>query len=257
MIRIRGDIHGEIDGLGFAIPDDSTYDDYLIICGDFGVLWQDNMTMKYDIEELNEKNVTVLFLDGNHENYDILNRYPVTEWHGGKVQFIAEHIIHLMRGQVYEIDGYKIFTMGGAECHDIQDGIVDPEEPFAIHKIRRLQARNANFRVKGLSWWPEELPTEKELQEGLDNLARHNNTVDVILSHCAPTSIQIAIKADDYPVNRLTEYLERLKNTITYKKWFFGHYHENKNVDDKHTLLYYGYVCLNDALKLQATKENL
>ena len=91
----------------------------------------------------------------------------------------------------------------------------------------------------------------------MDNLARHNNTVDVILSHCAPTSIQIAIKADDYPVNRLTEYLERLKNTITYKKWFFGHYHENKNVDDKHTLLYYGYVCLNDALKLQATKENL
>lgn len=44
--------------------------------------------------------MTILFADGNHEQFDALNSYSVDEWNGGKVHIIEPGIIHLMRGQV-------------------------------------------------------------------------------------------------------------------------------------------------------------
>jgi hypothetical protein len=58
-----------------------------------------------------------------------LAQYPVVKWHGGQVQFIQNFLIHLMRAQVYEIDGKRFFTMGGAYSHDISDGIWEPNAP--------------------------------------------------------------------------------------------------------------------------------
>lgn len=246
MTYITGDTHGYPRRLK-AI---SAYDDAdtIIVCGDFGFLFDGSKEEERTLEELNRRDVPILFLDGNHENYDLLKQHPVTEWNGGKVQFIRENIIHLMRGQVYTINGYKIFVMGGAECHDIEDGIIDPDDPHAITKIRHLQEGDKRFRIKHVSWWPEELPTEEELAEGLRNLAAHNYEVDAILTHCAPTSLQIALGKTDYPINRLTDYLETLKHTVNYKIWCFGHYHSSKEVDEKHFVLHHGAIQLEQAL---------
>lgn len=67
---------------------------------------------------LNDRPFTTLFVDGNHEIFDLLNAYPVENWHGGKIHRIAPSIIHLMRGQLFDIEGKSFFTMGGAESHD-------------------------------------------------------------------------------------------------------------------------------------------
>jgi hypothetical protein len=67
-----------------------------------------------------------LFVSDNHENCDLLASFPVSEWNGGKVQFIKPSVIHLMRGQVFTIDSRKFFTMGGATSHDIDGGILEP-----------------------------------------------------------------------------------------------------------------------------------
>lgn len=96
----------------------SKEDSYLIILGDCGVLWDDGEEDRQVKEVFNNLPVTVLWLDGNHENYDLIDEYPVEKWHGGKVQVINENIIHLMRGQVYEIDGLKFFVFGGGNSID-------------------------------------------------------------------------------------------------------------------------------------------
>lgn len=129
MILITGDIHGshDISKLG----DDNkvlfrnlTKSDYLIICGDFGLVWDNSEEDRRWRKWLNQRNYTTLFVDGNHENFDLLNNHPVQQWHGGKVHRISDSIIHLMRGQVFEIDGKSFFTMGGAESHDKADRIL-------------------------------------------------------------------------------------------------------------------------------------
>jgi len=86
--------------------------------------------------------------------------------------------------------------------------------------------------------WEQELANEEEMQEGSDNLRAHDYTVDFIVTHCCSTSTQIILDEAIYTPDRETDYLEFIKNYANYKKWFFGHYHDNRNVSDKEILIY-------------------
>lgn len=244
MIYITGDLHGELTRLGSRYFDGGE-EDFVIVCGDFGGLWDGS---EEDIEKLSwldSKPFTTLFVDGNHENFDLLEGLPVSEWHGGKARIIGNHVIHLMRGEIYDIAGYSFFCMGGASCHDIQDGVLDPDEPDFMRRLVWLTKQDARFRIRGVSWWERELPDEHELALGLENLARRSNTVDYIITHCAPTPIQQQVGGDGYTPDRLTDYLEQVRATVNFRRWFFGHYHRNADLGESFTLLYDGMACID------------
>ncbi len=246
MIYITGDTHSDFKRFGNKVfPEQKTLtkDDYVIICGDFGGIWNDKGETKeeaYWLKWLGERNFTLLFLDGNHENFDRLYDYPVKEWHGGKVHEIRPDILHLIRGQVYEIEGKTFFTFGGAASHDAAGGILDPNEPGDLVKMKHYDADWIPYRVKGISWWERELPSDEEMEEGLRNLAKVDNRVDYILTHCCSSSTQDSLaRGADYKKNVLTDYLEKIKNTVSYRKWFFGHYHGDTAVSEKEYLIYH------------------
>ena len=222
-----------------------TKEDYVIICGDFGGVWNkevENKEEKHLLDWLEEKPFTTLFVDGNHENFDRLYSYPVELWHGGKVHKIRPSVIHLMRGQIYEIDGKSFFTFGGASSHDIESGILDPEDPDFKEKKKWLDREWRSYRVNHITWWAQELPSEEEMQEGRANLAAHDNQVDFIVTHCCATSTQMLIDAQKLKPDIETDYLEEIKQMIQFKKWFFGHYHDNRNVSKKEILIYEQFV---------------
>ena len=243
MIYVTGDCHGRYKRfIKKRFPEQlaMTKQDYVIVCGDFG-LWDESEEQQFYRKWLETRNFTLLWVDGNHENYDLLKTYEITEWKGGKVQVISPSIIHLMRGQVYEIDGFKIFTFGGARCHDIQGGVLERDDEHLEEKIRELERKRLFYRINHESWWEEEMPSEEERNEGLRNLKRYQNEVDYIITHCAPTSIQNYFSDGDYEVNELTDYFEMLKGTVKFKRWYFGHYHSNRILEEKFRLLY-GYI---------------
>ncbi len=117
MIFVTGDTHGRTDFAKLLLfvreYPNLTKNDYVIIAGDFGAVWEKE-TLEEDLKPYRDLPFTVLFVDGNHENFDLLNSYPVEIWNGGKVHKIKSNIIHLMRGQVFEITGKTFFTFGGA-----------------------------------------------------------------------------------------------------------------------------------------------
>jgi DNA repair exonuclease SbcCD nuclease subunit len=218
MVYITGDTHIPIDitklsSKRFPEQKEMTEKDYLIICGDFGGIFTGDNEEKYWLKWLSDKKFTTLFIDGNHENFDLLSSFPEIEFHGGKAHKISDKIYHLMRGQVFEIDGKKIFTLGGASSHDKE------------------------YRTEGKNWWKAELPSEHEYQNALDNLKKSNNIVDIIISHCAPTDVQYEIDPL-YKADALTDFLQDIKNSVRYTKWFFGHYHVDLTVDEKHIAMY-------------------
>lgn len=190
------------------------------------------------MEELENKSFTTLFVDGNHENFDRLYSYPVEEWNGGKIHKIRPSVIHLMRGQVFLIAGKKIFTFGGAKCHDISGGILEVDDPDFYKKRSELERNWKSYRVNHFSWWKEELPTEKEMEEGRRNLEANGNSVDFIVSHCCASSTQVLIGGGMYKRDYLNEYFEELRRKVRFKKWFFGHYHDNMNVNTQEILIY-------------------
>ena len=246
MIYITGDTHSDFSRFteeNFPIQSEMTKDDYIIICGDFGGVWtleEESRREKEALDWLNNKNFTTLFVDGNHENYTRLYNYPIEEWKGGKVHKIRDSVLHLMRGEIFDIDNKKIFAFGGARSHDIQDGILNLDEEEKIYEYRK---RGAYFRIRDFSWWDLELPTNQEMENGIENLEKINYKVDYIISHCCPTSIQALINST-YKRDILTEYLQQISEKCTFKRWYFGHYHDYKQVNSQFTLLYENIVPL-------------
>ena len=41
-----------------------------------------------------------------------------------------------------------------------------------------------------------------------------------------------------YRPDTLTAYLEEIRQNTSFRKWFFGHYHDNRNVNAQEILLY-------------------
>ena len=241
---VTGDIHGDPRRFSIdAFPEqkEMTRDDYVIILGDFGLVWANTKDENYWLDWLNNKPFTTLFVDGNHENFDLLYTYPVVDYHGGKAHKIRENIYHLMRGYVFDIGGKKFFAFGGASSHDIQDGILDPsefdnEEDFkkVYHSFRK---RGKMFRVKGVSWWEQEMPNDEELERGKESLKAVNNEVDFVISHCAPQEVQAVMGYTDR--DKLTWYFNNLLwNGLKFTRWFFAHLHENKQIMGKFICLY-------------------
>ena len=243
MIYITGDIHGDpsrFNSHSFPEQKEMTKDDYVIILGDFGLVWDyegENKTEKWWLDWLNDKPFTTLFICGNHENFDRLYKCPVKEWNGGKVHEIRPSVLHLMRGEVFNLNGKKFFAFGGASSHDVWDGILDPiEDAELINKWRYDYTKV--FRIKGMSWWKEELPTKEEMNWGEENLKKHGNSVDFILSHTPSASIIALLGHGHYEQDVLTNYLEDVKCNIEYTRMFSGHMHMDKQINDKDILLY-------------------
>ena len=222
MIYLTGDTHGTIEigklsRANLAVERvEPGEGDFVIILGDFGLVFApdgQSAEERWWLKWLDKKSWTTLFIDGNHENFARLNALPEEEWRGGRVHRVSESVLHLMRGQVFEIDGRSFFTMGGAASHDRQ------------------------FRKEGRSWWPEELPSEEELARADAALDGCGRRVDYVLTHCAPTLVQGRINPTFLP-DRLTEYLQHVRDTTAFHRWFFGHYHVDREYDDGFCALY-------------------
>jgi predicted phosphodiesterase len=248
MIYVTGDTHAEFNRFNiesFPEQKEMTKDDYVIICGDFGGIWDfrgETKSERYWLDWLEEKSFTLLFVDGNHENFDRINEYPVKEWHGGKVHEIRPHVLHLMRGQVFEICCKKIFTFGGASSHDISGGILEIDDPNFKKKRKELDEDWIPYRINHLTWWKQELATKEEMEEGKANLRKHDYTVDYIITHCCSSRTQSRIAGKEYKSDEQTDYLEYIKNYANYKLWFFGHYHDNRKVSKKEILLFEQFI---------------
>lgn len=221
MIFVTGDTHIPIDihklnTKNFPQQTELTKKDYVIILGDFGGVWDNSKEQEYWLNWLNNKSFTTLFIDGNHENFDMLNKLPTKDWHDGLVHVVRENILHLMRGYVFKIDGYNFFTLGGAYSVDKQ------------------------CRKEGKSWWAEELPSQVEYARAIRNLEKHNYKVDYILTHTAPRDIvsRIFNFETNEAEQELIATLQFIDNHTQYKHWYFGHVHLDNGIDQKHTALY-------------------
>ena len=150
---------------------------------------------------------------------------------------IRPHVIHLMRGQAFELQGHTFFIMGGAQSNDIADGILDMDSPDFYERYDSLCRNHSQFHINHISWWEEEMPSDEEYAEARQTLERLGWKVDYVITHCAPTAIQQKINADFKP-DKLTDFLEEIRCRSQFHYWLFGHYHDNRIIDEKYVLLY-------------------
>jgi DNA repair exonuclease SbcCD nuclease subunit len=227
-IFITGDTHiphdiSKLNSTNFSIQ--KTFKEaaaIVIICGDFGLLWKNHPDKEeeYWTKWLNERTYTVAFVDGNHENFARLNRLSEVEMFGGKVGKVSDKIYHLKRGEIYNIDGKKFFCMGGARSTD------------------------KSSRIANVDWWKEEECSCKEIENALSNLEKNNNEVDYIIAHTLPVGMiyrYYKISEDDVIresyirdniEDSVSKFLQEVCNRVKFKKYFCGHFHDDKQISN-------------------------
>ena len=203
MVYITGDMHGEQrlnDVIEFSKRNKNVTS--LIILGDFGGIWKNNdLTI---INELSKLKIDILFIDGNHENFDLLNTYPIEDWNGGKVHKISHNIRHLIRGYVFNIEGDNFFAFGGAESKD------------------------KGKRREHISWWKQEIASTEDVETAQQTLLQ-NETVDYVITHVGQMEIvqEMSSISPRFQVDKQSVTVSQLLQNIKYRRWFFGHYHSD------------------------------
>ena len=216
-VYITGDMHGCLERLYDRNFRRLKSGDILIVCGDFGYIFNGDKTEKQVIDYLATRRFVTAFVDGTHDNLDKINRSRVTYWHGGMVHRIKGNLIHLMRGQIFEIEGKSFFTFGGGESTD---------------KDMRLEQGN---------WWRAEEPTPTEMAEGAKRLDEAGLKVDYIITHEPPSLVKSAIllrRGDADRINKLNGYLEEIGRSCEFRHWYFGSLHEDRVITERHTCVF-------------------
>ncbi len=217
MIYVTGDTHGIASRFSDPRLKALKQGDTLIVCGDFGFLWNGSKDEINMLKKLSKKKYNICFVDGTHENFDMLNSIKIKKWNGGKVHHIASNIFHLMRGQVFEIEGTKIFTMGGGESPDI------------------------DIRFEMNTWSDLEIPTREELVEGVENLQKYGGKVDLIITHEPPAKIKDFLmlhSGADASITAINTYLEDVSRICKFKHWYFGSLHMDKFISTSHICVF-------------------
>ena len=231
MIYITGDTHGDRDwGKIYLYHREHklTKEDYMIICGDFGAIWSGNGTDEVLLNRYAKLPFTILFVDGNHENFDRLYEYPIEEWKGGYVHKIRDNVLHLMRGNVFTIENKTFFTMGGGTS-------IDKEWRLSYEREHNTYKNKKSIKI----WWEQEIPTLEEIDYGRENLKKYDNKVDYILTHTHSSIIMQDFLGFEKERSVLNGFLDDIICEVDYKHWYCGHFHIDRECKKyKTTFLY-------------------
>ncbi len=211
-VYVCGDIHGTIDisklsSKNWPEKKELSKTDILIQLGDFGLIWDGlpSATEEYWMKWFDDQPYTTLFVPGNHENWDRLLGYPEVDLVKGKARTITDSIYMLERAGVYEIQGKKFFSFGGAH---------------SIDKAHRIQ---------GQSWWPQEVHDFQDTENALDAIEK-NEYFDFVVTHTCPQDVANMLvmgKAIECPTSRLFSHLAGI---MKFGEWHFGHFHKDRKI---------------------------
>lgn len=222
MVCITGDMHGELERFNDKRIRSLKKGDFLIVCGDFGFVWDGSKREEAILKSIGKKRFYTLFIEGCHENYDLLAKYPEEDFCGGRVNVISGNLMHIKRGSILDLQGMRFFAFGGGQTKDID--------------IRR----DSN------TWYEAELPTTEEVRDAVLNLKNADGKLDYIITHEPPASMKEFLGFEVRQISHMHTFFDAVKNDCTFKMWFFGKAHINKVIPPKYRCLFDDVVTLRN-----------
>ena len=182
-------------------------EDIVVILGDAGFVWNNSFEEKSIRHWISDCPWTTFCVQGNHENFSLINKFPTELYKGGLVKKIAKNLYYGITGEVYSFNGRRCLVVNGADS-------IDKE-----------------YRIEGLSWWPQETIMEADI----DNILSKNPKINYIFSHTGGGDICRALgfnpTVSDWQLDKVLE-------NIPHKRHFCGHYHVDKVINEKQIVLY-------------------
>lgn len=214
MICVTGDMHGDLSRFKDKKIKKLKKGDFLIVCGDFGFVWDGSKREKRILKKIGKKRFYTLFVEGCHENYDLLDEYPEEEFCGGKVSVISGRLMRLRRGNMFDLQGNKFFAFGGGQTKEI------------------------DIRRESNTWFEQELPSAAELRNSINVLKENGNEADYIITHEPPATMKEFLGFEVRQISHMHTFFDAIKNEVKFTKWFFGKAHKNKVIPPKYHCLF-------------------
>ena len=218
MIYITGDTHGNFKRIqNFCKRLETNKNDIMIILGDAGINFSGPLYDRLKKLMIEEFPITIFAIHGNHEKRPAtINSYKEKEWNGGIVYYEEEFpsILFAKDGEIYNLNGLKTIAIGGAYS-------VDMEYRLAYN----------------YGWWSDEQPSDEIKKYVEEQLEKNEWSVDVVLTHTVPLKyepVEVFLSGiDQSKVDKTTEiWLDKIEDKLKYKKWYSGHYHTEKKIDN-------------------------
>lgn len=235
-VYITADIHGDkCEAIGRAEQiSDFDDDNIIIIAGDAGLEYG-NYNMGATKKTMNKMPCSWLVMRGNHDNCYYANHWQDGDWHIDTTLYNAPVIIQnkypnihyiMDEGGIYNVQDNKILFLPGA---------------YSIDKDYRL--------IKGWPYNPREQLTEEDFQNLYNDFIESNVAIDYVVSHTCPLQLEPHIQylfldfIDQSFVDKRTEksldkFYDQIIQKKSFKHWYFGHFHDTKQITDKVTMLY-------------------
>jgi predicted phosphohydrolase len=210
-------------------------DDFLIVAGDFGFLWDKTEEEDKTLRKIGKMPYYTLFIEGCHDNYDLINSYPTEDFCGGSAHHISGKLFHLGRGGIFNLCGVRVFAFGGGVSDDIS-------ERAAVNR-----------------YWAEEAASTEDISMARANLKAIGNSFDIAVTHEAPASIKQFLNFEENLLAPVHYFFDEVKEQCTYQKWYFGKLHKRKIIPPKFTALFddYEFIPTNEkeAQKLEKIRS--
>ena len=199
---VLGDVHGKDRVLISALEKASKYTDLLVQVGDFSLY--SNAQRKLISHHAAKNGVKIVFIPGNHENWDYLDSVSTNE-----ITSIAPHLFYAPRGTLATIGSRKVLFFGGA---------------YSIDR---------NFCEEGKHWFAQEVIDLKQACDCAENIVENENTVDIMFTHDAPSYVKLPqecfLPGIDYITSMQAhahrEALDIITSAAQPKLLLHGHYH--------------------------------
>lgn len=208
---ITGDTHRDFERIEqFCEENETTIDDVMIILGDVGINYYLHSYDRALKSRLSKLNITLLCVHGNHEERPWLAAdYDEVAWNEGKVYVEPQYpnLVFAKDGEIYDINGRKVMSIGGA---------------YSIDKCYRLR--------NGLQWFESEQPSEDIKAYVESQLEKVNWKIGIILSHTVPIEAEptwaFLTGLNQSTVDKSTErWLQYIYDNLEFSEWYAGHYH--------------------------------
>ena len=217
MIYLTGDTHGNftrIDNLCRKMH--TTKDDIMVIMGDAGINFRGSLYDVHVKKALQKLPITLFCIHGNHEmRPSAIDTYKEITWNGGIVYREDKYpdLIFAKDGEIYNLEGTSVIVLGGA---------------YSVDKFYRLE--------RGIPWWADEQPSDEIKAYAEKRLEETGWCVDAVFSHTVPLKYMptehFLKSIDQSKVDKSTEeWLDKIEEKLTYRRWYAGHYHCEKSID--------------------------
>lgn len=236
MIYFTGDVHGNIKGLLYRldrmkIP--HTPDQIIVLLGDVCVNYLQNTQDYVNKKRLQDSGRTYFCIHGNHEmRPENIASYQEQLGNFGRVYVEQEfpNIQFAIDGELYNLEGYKTLVLGGA---------------YSVDKYYRLEC--------GARWFADEQTTTERREVILENSYTFGQ-LDLVLSHTCPYSWQptdLFLNGLDQSTvdNSMEKWLEQIETRLDYRHWLFAHFHADRVINDKVTMLFESVISINQIME--------